>query len=257
MVNISKEESLKKISLRKKSVVSLSKARNLDNVRSRVALVLDKSGSMDKDYRSGLVQDVIERIIPLALNFDDNGELDLWIFGNDSRRLDGVTLDNFYGLADEINKKYYLGGTNYAPVMIDIADYYINEEPMQVPNYVIFLTDGDNYDKSKTTKLIKDLSHLPIFWQFVGIGNNDFCFLEKLDEMEGRYVDNANFFKVDNIRSMSDDVLYDKLLKEFPEWLKLTEVKEMLESYKTLSFKSHKFFNKVMNVLRFIVEVLT
>ncbi|WP_338044733.1 VWA domain-containing protein [Paenibacillus periandrae] len=52
-------------------------------------------------------------------------------------------------------------------------------------------------------------STLPIFWQFVGIANLDFVLLRKLEEMEGRFVDNANFFHLDDISIISAEYLYD------------------------------------------------
>ncbi len=48
--------------------------------------------------------------------------------------------------------------------------------------------------------------------------------------MEGRYVDNANFFHTENIDKISDDQLYDKLLNEFPEWIK--EAREKISFFK-------------------------
>jgi hypothetical protein len=38
--------------------------------------------------------------------------------------------------------------------------------------------------------------------------------------MEGRVTDNANFFEVKDIDAISDEELYDRLLNEFPLWLK-------------------------------------
>ena len=37
--------------------------------------------------------------------------------------------------------------------------------------------------------------------------------------MEGRRVDNAGFFAIDDYNAVSDEALYDRLLKEFPSWL--------------------------------------
>ena len=37
--------------------------------------------------------------------------------------------------------------------------------------------------------------------------------------MEGRFVDNANFFSVNDLNKMSDEKLYNKLLGEYPEWI--------------------------------------
>lgn len=238
-INLSKEESIKKISLRKDKVISLAKERDLFGVRSRVALVLDFSYSMESLFDNGTVQSIIERIIPLALHFDDNGELDFWIFEDGYKKLDGITLDNFYGLADEVKRRNHMGGTNYAPVMQDVDRFYIEEEPVNLPNYVIFITDGDNSDKSRAEEMISRISGHPIFFQFIGVGDSSFNFLEKLDDMEGRYVDNANFFSVSNINDMSDDDLYDKLFVEFPSWLKNEKVQEMLKDVKSLAKASN------------------
>lgn len=221
---------LSKLDLRKKEVSSIClEKKELNNLTSRVALVLDFSGSMGELYRNGTVQDVVERIFPLALQFDDNGELDLWIFENGFKRLDSVNMSNIYGYIDKIYKKYNMGGTCYAPVMKDVTKKYLKEESSKLPNYVIFITDGDNSDRTKTEELIKDISSEPIFWQFVGIGYESFDTLERLDKMNGRVVDNANFFEIEDINSISDKELYNKLLNEYPNWLKVAREKNILK----------------------------
>lgn len=229
-LNLSKEESLQVLDLRKKEVTTLCLEKpELTNLKSRVALVLDYSGSMISLYKNGTVQSVIERILPIAMQFDDNAELDLWIFENGFNRLGGITKSNFYGyVKNKIMSKYSMGGTQYTPVMKDIAQKYINEEPSSIPNYVIYITDGDNSDKSATTEFMKNISNKPIFWQFVGLGSDSFAFLEKLDDMGGRYVDNADFFKIKDINKISDKELYNNLLNEYPEWLKLVKSKGMI-----------------------------
>ena len=229
MVSLTKQESVEKINLRKDKVVSLKKANPALDIKARVALVLDFSGSMRDMFDDGTVQSVIERVIPIALSFDDNGVLDFWIFENGFHRLDGITLDNFYGLANQIRSKYTMGGTRYAPVLKDVDKFYIKEEPEKIVDFVIFITDGDNSDKSDATDIIRRMSYHPIFIQFLGVGSSSFDYLEDLDNMEDRYVDNVNFFSINDINSMSDDDLYSLLLKEFPQWLNLDKVKDMLE----------------------------
>ena len=64
-----------------------------------------------------------------------------------------------------------------------------------------------------------EASRYPIFWQFVGIGNSRFSYLEELDEMQGRFIDNANFFSVNDLDIISDDELYKRLLSEYPDWI--------------------------------------
>ena len=219
-LNLSKEQSLIQLDMRKREVANVCMGiPALNGVKSRVALVLDYSGSMGKLYRNGTVQAVIERIMPIACQFDDNQELDLWIFEDGFKRLGGITMDNFYGYVEREIMKYRMGCTQYSPVMKDVFNKYINEEPCNVPNYVIFITDGDNSDKRNTTEFMKEASKYPIFWQFVGIGHDSFNYLEKLDDMNGRYIDNADFFQLNDIMKVTDNELYNRLLTEYPSWL--------------------------------------
>ncbi|MDU5949065.1 MAG: VWA domain-containing protein, partial [Paenibacillus macerans] len=62
----------------------------------------------------------------------------------------------------------------------------------------------------------------------VGLGRANYGVLQKLDEMPGRYIDNANFFALDDISSISDEELYDRLLNEFPAWIKEARAKGIL-----------------------------
>lgn len=228
-LNLSKEQSLIQLDLRKQEVQNIVMGiPQLANGIARVALVLDFSGSMRSLYKDGTVQSIIERIMPIAMQFDDNQELDLWIFESGFTRIGGVTKSNFYGLANAILNKYNMGGTNYAPVMKDISRKYMEEEPASIPNYIIFITDGDNSDKTQAKDAITQFSSQAIFWQFIGIGRDQFSFLEKLDDMSGRYVDNVDFFSIPNINEMSDDELYRKLFDEYPGWVSNPKVQEMI-----------------------------
>lgn len=211
-VNLAKEE-VKKVCLTKKP---------LQNLIANVGVVLDYSGSMDDLYRKGKVQDVIEKILPLAMTFDDNGTMESWIFEGGFHRLPDITLNNLSGYIKRETANYSMGSTNYAPVMKDVVKTY---KKNKIPAYIIFITDGDNYDKNSTDAIIKEAAKYPIFWQFVGIGSASFNYLQALDDMEDRYVDNADFFKVRNL----SDITYENLLNEFPHWLENPKVVGMLK----------------------------
>lgn len=210
-VNLAKEE-VHKVCLDKKP---------LTNLKAKVALVLDYSGSMDWLYSNGTVQRVVEKMLPIAMSFDDDGSMETWLFSDSYHRLSDANLNNLDGYIKRETKKYSFGGTRYSPVMNDIIKFYKNEK---LPVYVIFITDGDNFDKDTTTATIIEAAKKPIFWQFVGLGSSKFSYLESLDNLEGRYVDNADFFSVKN----ADDITYQDLLEEFPTWLSDQKVKDML-----------------------------
>ena len=208
-----KVEEVKKVCLMKKP---------LQNLIANVGTVLDYSGSMDTLYRNGTMQGVVENLLPLAMNFDDNGTMESWIFDTNFHRLSDITLNNLFGYIPRETKRYSMGGTYYAPVMRDILNTYKGNK---IPAYIIFITDGANSDKAETDAIVKEAARYPIFWQFVGIGNARFDYLQSLDDMTDRYVDNADFFQVRSI----GDITYDKLLTEFPSCLQNPKVVDMLK----------------------------
>lgn len=230
MLNLSKTESDNLLDLRKQNLTLCLEKKHLLDTKARVALVLDYSGSMDNLYRRGIVQAAIERILPIAMNFDDNGSMEMWLFSDGFKRLPDISRDNYY---DYVKREIRgsMGGTKYAPVMNDIAEKYTREDPAPIADYIIFITDGDALDPENARHAVIMNSYLPIFWQFVGIGHAHFRFLEELDDMDGRYVDNANLFPLPDIMNISDDEIYDRLLAEFPTWLKNPKVVDMIQNH--------------------------
>jgi len=63
----------------------------------------------------------------------------------------------------------------------------------------------------------------------VGMGSTHFSFLQELDDMDGRYIDNANFFKINDLDKISDEELYERILAEFPSWLKEAKSKGIIQ----------------------------
>ncbi|MFM9282373.1 vWA domain-containing protein [Paenibacillus jiagnxiensis] len=221
---------LSKIDLLKRKVTITLEKKKLDPIKARVAVVFDASGSMYHLYRNGTVQEAFERILAIAATFDDNGELDVWFFAEDYLRAPSVTARDF---ENYITRTYTLGskgGTNNEPpVMEDVIRKYTVEEPnVSMPTYIIFFSDGGVSQKRKISRLITESSTKNLFWQFVGLGQANYGVLQKLDEMPGRFIDNANFFALDDISSISDEELYDRLLSEFPEWIKEARAKGIL-----------------------------
>lgn len=203
----------------------------LENLVAQVALVLDASGSMLRQYREGKVQKVLERLLLLALRFDDDGQIELWAFAEKNRKYKSVNLENYSGYVAHLARNASrspipeLGGTNNEePVIRKVMDHYRKTE---LPVYVLFISDGGVKSSREISAAIAEASKRPIFWQFVGLGGKNYGVLEKLDTMEGRFVDNANFFAVDDIDDISDDELYDKMLEEFPQWLEEIKKKGM------------------------------
>lgn len=219
------------VNLEKPLRVALEK-KKLQEIVARVALVLDTSGSMNVRYTTGVVQNVVERIFPLAVHFDDDAQLDCWAFAEKCLELPAVTGMNIQGFIDSTGKgwrKWPLGlRINEEPVVMRaVIEKFRNSK---LPAYVVFISDGGVSASRAIEKLMIEASALPIFWQFVGIGGSNYGILESLDNMGGRKVDNASFFALDDLDSVSEGELYERLLNEFPRWLTEARAKGILRS---------------------------
>jgi stress response protein SCP2 len=213
------DEAPQLVSLAKPLKVSLEKYKLTETI-ARVALVLDISGSMWGSYANGTVQEIVNRMVPLAVQFDDDGELDLWYYGSRPKRMESVNTKNYQKAVPQDWKSLMrsLGVGNYEPAVMELViDEYRGSK---LPAYVIFVTDGGVGNENDIKKLLVDSSKEPIFWQFVGVGGSNYGVLERLDTMSGRYVDNANFFALDDFKRVDATDLYTRMLAEFPDWLK-------------------------------------
>ena len=202
--------------------MSKSGKTNMSNHTARVALAMDYSGSMSNMFTNGSVQDVVARLLPIALKFDDNGELESWLFSEGYERLNPVTASNYASYVKDtmLNARMYMGGTNYAPALKDIVKYYKDKHPSTIPAFIMFITDGDNWDEYETNTIIRELSNYNMFVQFVGIGNgSDFNYLRKLDNLSGRKHDNTGFIAVRDMNKMNDQQLYTEMLRQYNDWL--------------------------------------
>ncbi|MGK5530711.1 VWA domain-containing protein [Streptomyces sp. URMC 129] len=233
----------KRLSLRKEKVaVSLAK-HGVPGVRARVVLVLDASGSMTGLYRDGIVAGVVERMAAVAAALDDDGAMQAWTFASRAARLPDfriAELPGWIGLHVRVGELSLFGGRrrkpnpNLAPGQVDMKFVGIqNEEqkvieevrdfvrtnPEPVPTLVLFFSDGGVYRDREIESQLRAAAAEPVFWQFVGLGRANYGVLERFDTLPGRTIDNVGFFAVDDIATVSDDELYDRLLSEFPVWM--------------------------------------
>ncbi|MFD9540616.1 vWA domain-containing protein [Streptomyces sp. NPDC060022] len=210
------------VSLYKTAAVSLTK-RRISGERAAVYLVLDRSGSMRPYYRDGSVQHLAEQTLALAAHLDEDGVVPVVFF---STGIDGTADISLDAYRDRINPLHesmgHMGRTNYHVAMQAVIDHYESCGATD-PALVVFQTDGSPTSKAAAEHVLCTAARLPIFWQFIGFGYDDFRFLRKLDELPvpaRRVIDNAGFFAAGpSPRDTGDADLYDQLLQEFPQWL--------------------------------------
>lgn len=222
-----------------------------ERIPAQVGLTIDVSGSMQDLYQSGIVQAAIERVLPVALYFDDDGTIDAWVFSNGDRngRIASATVKNYDGFVErEILRNSQLrevlwGGTDYGPVIRANLAYYGLLEQREASNFILrlfggteealnettrsgvpainyFLTDGANSDRAEAWAILERArrAESQIYYVMVGIGDDDFEFLQQAADA----FPNVGFVSARNLGAFvgSDDA-YEKLLpEELCTWLK-------------------------------------
>ncbi|MER5870901.1 VWA domain-containing protein [Streptomyces sp. NPDC002044] len=230
-----------RLSLRKRQVaVSLSK-RGVTGLSARVVLVLDASGSMAGLYHRGTVAGVAERMAAVAAQLDDDGEMQAWTFASHPARLPDLTIGalpewlrlhvrggefSLFGrrkppkglLPGQIDMRAVGIGNEEQKVIAEVRAF-VRDHPAPEPTLVLFFSDGGVYRNDAIERELRGAVEEPLFWQFIGLGRADYGVLERFDTLPGRRVDNVGFFAVDDIETVSDPELYDRLLSEFPSWI--------------------------------------
>lgn len=238
------------IDLGKKVEIVLQK-RGVQNIKARVGFAIDVSGSMQDEFQSGLMDGVTQRVFALAMKFDDNASMDCWTFDNNMGELPEATTANIDGyvrrhiMENASISKWH--GTEYAPPLAAAINKWfpaaraeqrvggffgfggkkiagISEAESaslaKQPSVLVFLTDGDNQDAAAAERALREAQSKPLYINFVGIGTDtDFAWIKRM----GDQYPNVGFLSVRNIRSISDDALYEGLVsEELATWLKST-----------------------------------
>lgn len=246
------------LSLAKKADEAIS-LRRLRGQKSKVALALDFSLSMKSEYQKGNMQKLSEKVLALASQLDDDGAIDLFVFDTQADYLGEVTLANFRDIIGQLTKGRRMGNTNYGDLFRKLVAHYnvtpktemlvtgtevvtvkggffkkdvqetreIREErlvplesPLNEPILVIFLTDGAPNSRKEAVAELTKASYAPVFWQFLSIGSEEIPFLQKLDDLPNRYIDNADYKPVKgDISKLNDEELYAMILDEYPSWI--------------------------------------
>ncbi len=227
----------------------------LEGHRARVALCLDISGSMQVHYASGQIQRFAERLLALAMRFDDDSSIDVFLCGREAHSVGSMKAGEHQGWISRTLERHRLeSATRYGRAIESIREFYFlgagprtAQVSARTPVFVMFITDGNTSDEDVAKQQLIAASYEPIFWQFVGLGrsrrtahggvlgglidrvfSNDFSFLETMDTTGGRWVDNAGFFSVERPEAITLDELYSLLMSEYPRWVSAVRGRGMI-----------------------------
>lgn len=228
-------------------VVLEKKGLNPDRYKAAVVATFDNSGSTEMGsnrlYSGGVMQEVADIAFAAGLTFDDDGSVPVSTFDHSVRDLGEMNLANCRGFLSRIRAggstdyvgalRWIIKTAGYGRVNLDLGSAprrgFLRKgggggslsvkATAQYPTYAIFVTDGEPNQGTEGSieALLTAMSQLPIFVQFVGVGQHTFSFLQQLDDLDGRLIDNADFFDAKDARGDQSKML-ELMLNEFPDY---------------------------------------
>lgn len=211
----------------------LSKKGFSSDIKAKVNVVMDGSGSMSDLYDNGTVSTLVNRILTIGQFFDDDGSIDIFDFsnGDNFRQLEPSTQEDY-----DRTFKILGGGTSYSPVLREVERFYYSTEGMssgflgmfkkkvfntvpegredandKQPVFTVFITDGASGEPNKDLAEINDIlsKRSDMFIMFVGIssGNVNFGMLKSIAKNNI----NAGFYDAGDL-SQTDQELFEGIL---------------------------------------------
>lgn len=219
------------LSLEKKTelvTLSLAKRSVPPSIKMAVKLFLDVSGSMQDEYRDGLVQELTDRLLPIGMRFDDNQSIDCVAFGSSAKEVAPIKVSDF---GNYINRKFLpalqdssvlWSGTSYSRALTNLKPSGfmsgLFKKSYASPTYAMFVTDGDTQgDEAATQKILESLADKNVYVQLIGLGTGStFSWLKRWADM----FDHVGFVTFPNL-AIGDEAMYNQLLTdELCTWVK-------------------------------------
>ena len=202
------------LDLNKALELNLEKAEIFTPITMAVKLAVDKSGSMDDEFRCGWVQDTIDLFLAAAMKFDDDGKMEVGFFNTSFKRTPDVTAED-HGIYLRKHGITAGGGTNFADAIKGLKGAnktgFFGFGKAATPTYIGFITDGDNGDKADFEKQLDSLENT--FVQIIAIGTG--CNKRYLDMIGERY-DTVEVLYIPDPKAVTQDKFYELMLnKEF------------------------------------------
>lgn len=200
------------LDLTKSLELNLEKAQIFTPITMAVKLAVDKSGSMDDEFRCGWVQDTLDLFLAAAMKFDDDGKMEIGFF-NTSFKRERDMVESDAGTYIRDNRISAGGGTNFADAIKSLKGSnktgFFGFGKKATPTYLALITDGDNGDRYEFEAQLESLENT--FVQIVAIGTG--CNKRYLD-MIGEKYDTVEVLYIPDPKSVDQNKFYELLLNE-------------------------------------------
>lgn len=208
--------------------ICLSK-KDLFGIRAQVVLILDYSGSMERDYREGTIQKIVDRALAFGLQVDVDGTIPVIPFSSSLHPTVQVDIYNYQGVVQREIMKARMGSTNLTAALIKLKEMAAETK---VPIFAFVVGDGDPDDKRTAEYQVCDLAGYPVFLKFLAIRPVDW--LEELEDLENRkpgsrLLDNVDTKFIPAINHVGDVEFFDMMVDEWGTWIKAAQEAGVLE----------------------------
>jgi len=239
------------LDLSKKFELNLTKSGILVIPTLAARLAVDKSGSMEEEFRDGLVDRTIALFSAAALKFDDDGQLEMGFFNNYIERTPDATANDNGNYLKRVRQSAG-GGTSYAPIVVEFESKRVADTapaaPAPAPEkkgffssifgkkeevapvatglkagecavraYVGIITDGDANDNRQFEAVLSKTSG-DTFFQFIAIGTG--VRTEYLTAIAAQYP-HVSFMHLPDPKNTTDEQFYEKLCNaKLASWIK-------------------------------------
>lgn len=203
------------LDLTKALELNLEKAQIFTPIKMAVKLAVDRSGSMDDEFRCGWVQDTLDLFLAAAMKFDDDGKMEIGFFNTSFQKTPDMTVNDAHTYIKK-NGIYASGGTSFAGAIQALKGeatkrgfFGFGAAKPATPAYLALITDGANNDQREFEAQLDSLENT--FVQIVAIGNG--CDTRYLDRIAAKY-DTVEVLYMPNPKAVDQNKFYELLLNE-------------------------------------------
>lgn len=210
---------------------SLDKGNDPGEIELQCEMYVDTSTSMHARFDSkgfrrkgeSEMEGCVKRNLGLLLTgLDPDGQLPVYAFDSTIRSIGIATEHNYQDLLNKwLNKNHLVPATRFMPILAQVTANYeqAKAEGGAHPRLIIVHTDGVAADAYSVKQALGAMSDKPIFWIFIGHGQ-DLSYLRDVDTNGVGEVDNVALIELKDASSLTDEEYYDKLVHELiVDWL--------------------------------------
>lgn len=210
-----------------------------------VSLLLDYSGSMEGDYNSGAVTNVLRRLLSISNTIDDDGNMELVVFHHDAMHYGTLNVDQYDQAQDiitDVRRQYRMGGTNFAPAVrktlevlgssketvVEKATGFFGKlfgttttkevvkvSEVEGKQLLVLISDGSNGDSADFRQVVRQIEQMPnIYLQCLAVGYESSYLRAIADESDSvGYSSLTDFTQTDD--ALIESIINKELLDKF------------------------------------------